>query len=536
MSRPTIWSITGNLLGAACLISLLAGCGAARSTWETVSPKKKVPPYEESHPAPAPQAVQPAPGPVAPAPPPPPAPLLRLGDLLPDAAFVATRHDTYRTRMEQWRELAGSFAMYDYPLPDQAKWDQCYELLTAVAKGYEQLAVMLEEDAPLATDNPAAPFAVLRQDITFAETQCESVFSVAAAALPGQLEKYRDIVARQGGDVLRYRQQQGDPAGVISAYENLRTANPEMAAGIEVRRIYGQALKDAGRLAEAADVLLEVAGAANAMEGWPLRLQAAEIFFALGDYSAARREYQHVARFFTALKREEGNIGQMLSLLDGHDAHGRELDLFRQALYGRLTHEAGNPPEAVLDSVRQLEEEFPASVYTEAARSLVAGIALPATVAPAEEAVVPGEPAPMGEVIVPPTTGLEEELESRWQEAEAMVDHMQFAEALALFEELGMEPSWRDRAEARIVEVSTQAATEVRKEAAALFLKARRQNDPTVKGRLLLESRRLLRQVTEKYPRAEIIDKVTQNLQAIEDELRQIDPGLLGEESSAVAR
>ncbi len=536
MSRKTLWSITGNLLGAACLISLLAGCGAARSTWETVSPKKKVPPFEERHPVPAAEVLQPSSGPVVPAPSPPPSPLLRLGDLLPDPAFVAARNDAYRTRVEQWRELAGSFAMYDYPLPDQAKWDQCYELLATVAKGYEQLGVMLEEDAPLAADKSAIPFAVLRQDIAFAETQCESVFSVAAAALPGQLERYRDIVARQGGDVLRYRQQQGDPAGVISAYENLRTANPEMAAGIEVRRIYGQALKAAGRLAEAADVLLEVAGAANAMEGWPLRLQAAEILFALGDYSAARREYQHVARFFTALKREEGNIGQMLSLLDGQDAHGRELDLFRQALYGRLVHEAGNPPEAVLDSVRQLEEEFPVSAYTEAARSLVAGMPLPATVAPAEEEVVSGEPAPMGEVVAPPTTGRGEELESRWQEAEAMVDHMQFTEAIALFTELGMEPSWRDRAEARVVEVSTQAATEVRKEAAALFLKARRQNDPAVKSRLLLESRRLLRQVTEKYPRAEIIDKVTQNLQAIEDELRQIDPGLLGEESGAVAR
>ncbi|OKY76284.1 MAG: hypothetical protein BM485_03265 [Desulfobulbaceae bacterium DB1] len=528
----------GQLLGMACMLSLLAGCGAAKSSWEAMSPKKKVPPYEEvkgsgqvpeSAGLPASEDVM---SPESVIPVQPRSPVYSLREILPDRAFLAGRKDVYGEQAQQWRELADSFAMYDYPMPEKERWRECSGLLSGIVEGYEKLNALLDEEGVGLEQIPSLPFVVFQQDIDFYEKDCRAVFAVAAGALPGQLDKYRDVVSRQGEDVLRYRAQQGDSAGVISAYENLRAAHPDAVPSIEARRVYGQALQEEGRLAESAAVFLDVAGAMNDLEGWPLRVQSAEIFFALGEFAKARREYEHVAGLFSSVEKAQKDIAARLALLEGQGTHDRELDLFRRSLFGWMTFDGQNVPSPLVEGVRLLEEEFPGSNYAGAARSLLDGLSgkvesggdeAPAA---AEEVAAEIRP-PDADVAANLETLRMGALEGQWNDAVAMLDQLQFDQAITLFEQLADNEAYRLKAQAKIVEASTLAAAELRKEAAAFFVKSRNVQNPEQKGKLLMESRRLLVQVTEKYPQAEIIDKVKQNLQAIEEQLARLNPGLL---------
>ena len=59
----------------------------------------------------------------------------------------------------------------------------------------------------------------------------------------------------------------------------------------------------------------------------------------------------------------------------------------------------------------------------------------------------------------------------------------------------------------------------MRRKAAGLFLKARNTSDPVAKKQFLMQSRDLLRQAIEEYPQADIIDKIKQNLQVLEEQI-----------------
>ena len=79
----------------------------------------------------------------------------------------------------------------------------------------------------------------------------------------------------------------------------------------------------------------------------------------------------------------------------------------------------------------------------------------------------------------------------------------------------------------KIVEAANQAASQMRKEAASLFIKAGRTPDFEQKKELLLASHRLLTEILDKYPQTDLQDKVNQNKVILEEQIRKIDPALL---------
>lgn len=119
-----------------------------------------------------------------------------------------------------------------------------------------------------------------------------------------------------------------------------------------------------------------------------------------------------------------------------------------------------------------------------------------------------------------------QELENKWQEASGLFDQRQYDAAIGLFQEL-INSEYRDQARAKMTEATNLAASELRKESAGLFVQSRKVEHPEQKAALLLESRRLLLLIQEKYPDAEVISKVKQNIAAIEEQIRILDPSLL---------
>lgn len=561
----------GRLGVAAMLLFLVNGCG--------LSPKKKVPPLEEMAP---PAMVVPAP-PVAPPSPLPAGPEVTAGAIQPpvpaprpgfDPAlvagmddFVAGRINHYRDGQTQWQELEAGFARQEFPLPQPEKWQECTASLAAILDGYFALHAMLKnEDDQAGEGQPSAPFAVFQHDISFLEGDCRTLFAAAAAVIPEQAAS-RGAVAGQANAAVRYWAGQGNNAQVINAYENMAAAGREKDVSPETREMYARALRATGKLAQAAEVLLAVAQGREEWLAWPLRLQAAELLFATGEFSRAREQYEHVTALFSSLRQADGEVEKQLALLAGQDEHARELELYSRALLGWLQYDGQQVPPQLMESVQQLEAISPESIYAREGRELLARAGGPAVaVRNADEALLRARQlaaerkyAEALELLAPfsqdtesaetaaavgeleeeiirlqsdqagmPQTEQQDALDVKWQKALQTLDERQYDQAIVLFGEF-VDPAYQEPARAKIAEAVNLAASELRKEAASLFIKARKSASVEQKTALLTESRRLLLQVQEKYPQADIIDKVRQNQRAIDEQILAINPQLLNE-------
>jgi hypothetical protein len=76
-------------------------------------------------------------------------------------------------------------------------------------------------------------------------------------------------------------------------------------------------------------------------------------------------------------------------------------------------------------------------------------------------------------------------------------------------------------------ETTRLAASEKRREAAELFVRAGNTDDIDQRIDLLFQSRELLQEILVKYPQSDLTEKVQNNLARIDEELRSIDPSLL---------
>ncbi|MCJ7603441.1 MAG: hypothetical protein MUO63_18315, partial [Desulfobulbaceae bacterium] len=376
---------------------------------------------------------------------------------------------------------------------------------------------------------------------------------------------YRQTVAGQAEEVVRYWAAQGDYEKVLESYENMIGAGADKGIAPETRELYARALRATGKLGQAADVLLEAAQGKDDLQAWPLRLQAADLLFAEGKFPRASKEYEQVAGLFSRLKQADVQVETQLALLAGQDEHGQELELYRRALKGWLQYDGATLSPDLVESVQRLEEVFPESIYARMGRALLdkAGgrvqqnvdeamqqarqLASERKFTQALEVLAPWSRKAQSDEAVSPVRELEEEirkqqsqeaemqqmqekeaLDAKWQKALEMLDHQQFDQSIVLFEEL-VDSHYQDQARAKISEAVNLAAAELRKEAANLFMKARKTDAVEQKKALLLESRFLLLLVQQKYPQADIIDKVKQNQIATEDQIRALDPNLLGE-------
>jgi outer membrane protein assembly factor BamD (BamD/ComL family) len=123
---------------------------------------------------------------------------------------------------------------------------------------------------------------------------------------------------------------------------------------------------------------------------------------------------------------------------------------------------------------------------------------------------------------------LDESMVHQWKSANDLLDSQQFDPAIAGFTSL-LDTSYDAKAREKIQVATNLAAVAQRKQAASLFIKAVKARSSGNKTVMLLESKQLLQEVLRKYPQADIIDKVAQNLTTIEQHIAQLNPTLLEE-------
>nr|MBF0222147.1 hypothetical protein [Desulfobulbaceae bacterium] len=112
----------------------------------------------------------------------------------------------------------------------------------------------------------------------------------------------------------------------------------------------------------------------------------------------------------------------------------------------------------------------------------------------------------------------QQKVKSQWQNALHLYEIKDYDAAIAEFTML-LNTEHKNEAAAKISQAASFAANEMRRKAASLFVKARKTTDADQKTALLVESKVMLEDLLNKYPGTDIVGKVQQNLQVLEDEL-----------------
>ena len=473
-----------------------------------------------------------------------------------DLEFASLRRKAYSDKINRWQTLKTTADSLDMTLDELDLWQNCIDEMGNILSGYEAIA----NGMPGITDFQSA---VLHRDISFSENRCELIFADTVDSVSGKTKHYSELAAGQAEKVVSYYDGMEDYESVISNYRIL-IGSSDRNADYQVREMYGHALQRAGRLSEAADVLLAVADSRKDAYNWKLRLHAAEILIAVGDFGRALEESAKVAEIFSSWSTFDETVNARMELLqDGDSRQNEALSLYAQALHAWMTGDGKEVPAVLLENTSLLERKYSGTIYAVEAERLriqvensvhayvLGGLdEVEALIAEKEfnkaQAIIdslrqlksPGESeglvASAGEDIKQAESAekimqqrlLEESIEAKWQQANLFFDQKEYDKAIDLFREL-MNSEYRKKAIRQIDKAAELAAADMRKKAAFLFSKSRRVNGVEKKSALLLESRSVLKDIILRYPEAKVIDKVVVNLQVIEEEIYNLDPSLL---------
>ena len=117
-------------------------------------------------------------------------------------------------------------------------------------------------------------------------------------------------------------------------------------------------------------------------------------------------------------------------------------------------------------------------------------------------------------------------LQRTWNEAMALADSGDPDGAIAALNTLqGTE--FAVRADEKIAEISEQAARDARRIAADFFVRSTKTDDIQSRKDLLVQSRRVLKDILLKYPQVDISNKVEGNIRMVEKKMNELDPMLL---------
>jgi hypothetical protein len=295
-----------------------------------------------------------------------------------------------------------------------------------------------------------------------------------------------------------------------------------------------------------------------------LRRLVADLLLASGHLEEAYANYRQLAEYYDSGRGDDRWVTEQLALLEQRDLKNSPgLPLYLNVLQDFIGFNGRKIPEDMKAKVARLEEVYPASPLTGRARQMFGQIEdslrewLKAEMAQVDLYLAARDFAPAKELLKgllddnlePPArelvesnlvnvTRLENEyilglrsLEDqnqaeKWDRAVALLDSRKYDQAINEFSDL-FNTDYDVPAREKIKEAMEAAATQMRRQAANLFVKARKTANYDEKKKYLEESWTLLNKIITSYPEAMIIDKARQNLALIEQQIEQFDSSLL---------
>ena len=484
--------------------------------------------------------------------------------VLPDIMQVKARLDACEERRAKWESLAAHLSALDAA---PAGWQDCFTSLQHITGGYRWLYDRVRQgtDVSVGTEDlQIDPWNIYWTDIAFYEGGCRHVFEDGVRTVADMLEQSKKAAADEREGVVGLYAESGRFVDAVAAYEKYLEGFADWSVSPETQRIYAHALIRAQRFDEAAqEILASLDGIEDEVRGLRLRRLAADLLLATGQVLEARKQYKKLDEFYRGWEEEDRWVADHLSLLSSASERPEELVVYMSLLKSYISFDGRRLPPGMKENVDRLANDFPDSPVTNHARqilwktedtikewadqqldmvdslvdlkefhkavTLLEGL-LAAQISAATKEIVQDK---LDRVVWMESEDkeaqrliMEQNLSQQWEKALGLLDLRRYDEAIVAFSPL-LKTVYDKEAGEKIKDAANLAASDMRQQAAALFVQARKEHDPARKNRYLLGSWRLLKQIFLKYPDAEIIGKVSQNLRALETQINKIDPDLL---------
>jgi len=484
----------------------------------------------------------------------------------PSLQYLNNRIYAYGQKLDRYKELDRQALTANLSQEETEQMVNCFKDLRQVMDRYTTVQESLLRSGA-ASLSGAEMMSLQTSDIEFLESPCGKLLATTDEAGPvfGQRSQPTDL-SQLETMIERYT--------ANKQYEEIvqvwLQVPPEQVDRIDMKtRIrYANALMYLHQEEQAARVYQQIVDRMSASEEQStdlisLRKVLADLYTASGNYPAAEEQYKKISQDFTTLTSIEEWSKLQLSILERSVAGSPELTEYS----GLLRNFLGFIPEKDGYKVVWQAEEFltnyPYSAVSsnvdlikaraqEKADAWMNGFMGQVDQLVAEkkfqEAIELVDNAPidlideekrnalkvkkedfvLAEAVEKETTRLAsvQDLQRKWNSGMLLVKAERYDEAIGLFTEM-LDTEYSVKAKEKITEVSQLAAREERRKAADLFIRFTKTTDVESQKKLLIESRKILKDILVKYPDVDIADKVRGNIQRVEQEMNAIDPTLL---------
>lgn len=497
-------------------------------------------------------------------------------ELLPVLTHVADRIATYEGKLRRWREFRAEAEKMG---PDEElgrKIIDCQGQLQSILDGYNQLhEKLIRESSGRPVDIPAREelHGIGHADIGFLESECQQIIQDSQAS-GGLLAGTRMKLLEESEKNIGAAMAAGDYEQVVALYEQLPRGE-DVTPSFDTVFNYGNALLKINRGREAGQVFQDLLRRFQEKDEmnreFQLMQHIADIQFSLEDYAKAFELYVNIINRYAGLGDHIDWARKQQSMINARNQQGTEVKSFAALMLAHLSY---NPDRDGFKVVRQAEEfvdHFPESTAVPTVNRILFESRDTAekwyvlqlqqlnrlkSEKKYSEALQFIEQLPLQEM--PPdkrsniTNTTDELIAAQFQEAEAKrlelettlkvtwdrgQNHLrarEYDQAIETFTEL-LDTAYGERAREQIDEAANLSAQEDRRKAAELFVRANDTNDREGRLKLLFESRRLLQDILVKYPQSDVVDKVRNNLDRIEQEILAVDPTLLSTPATGIA-
>lgn len=490
--------------------------------------------------------------------------------VLPSMVYVNDRIFEYGRKLDKWKELDAKSVGIEVEEDDAAMMVRCFRRLQSVLNGYSDLRgkMLQAQKISIAEDISGADlFQLQTADIEFLEGECGRLVAETEAQSIGWNKREESADLSKLETLIDRYDESGEYEEVIQVWLKIPAFQiPRVHVRTKIK--YGNALMFLHQEEKATEVYREAVDQMSDSDEQPIDLVSlrkilADLYTAAGDYKSAEIQYLKISEDYQNLGKLEEWSKLQLSILDRSLDDSPELTEYSSLLrnfLGFIPEQDGyrivwqtdkfltNYPYSPVASNVDIIRESAMSRADEWFNGFIAEVDSLGAEKKFDEALELLETMPTeiidadkqlqvrgknDELLLAAAVeketdrmALMQELQHQWNNGMLLVKGGRYDEAIDVFTNL-LDSEYGVKAENKIKEVSLQAAKADRKKAAGLFIRFTKTTDLESRKKLLIESRKLLRDILVKYPDAEIIPKVRGNIERVEQEMNLIDPNLI---------
>lgn len=490
---------------------------------------------------------------------------------LPSLQYIDARIAEYGRKLERWKAIEVKGAGQPGKEPDPAEMVSCFRKLQNVMQGYDEMRGRVIQAGQMPSTGRPDGLSIVeiqKSDIEFMESPCARLLTD-----PGD-QGVADSSQKEEGDDLAQLETLIDRYSASREYQEVakvwQKIPPAQLGRVNLRTKihYGNALIHLNQQAKAAEMYQQVVDQMSASDDQAtdlvsLRKVLADLYMASGNTKAAAIQYHKISEDYQNLGRIEEWSKLQLSALDRPAEAGPEMREYSTLLRNYLGFVPEEDGYKVLWQAEKFLEQYPYSPVSSNVEAIkenvktaadkwfdgfMAGVdklsgekkfkeaqekleTIPANIlGPDKQLVVKSknDELLLGEAVDQETDRMAQiqDLQNQWNRGMLLAGEEKFEEAIAVFAGL-LDSEYSAKAQEKIKELSLAAAQADRKKAANLFVRFTKTTDLESRKKLLLESRKVLKDILVKYPNVEIGPKVISNIERVEQEMVAIDPAML---------